>query len=65
METVGDLTCLRRAFPCAPGKRAAAIATDDLDVRMLLEPACRTDSRTIRQNVDHLSPFLARTTIQA
>ena len=57
MEAVCDLTRLRRTFLRALGERTAAIATDHLDVRMLLEPVCRTDSRTIRHNVDHLPPF--------
>ena len=57
MEAVGDLTRLRRAFMRALGKRTAAIAADDLDVRMPLEPVrCRARG-TIRQKVDHLPPL--------
>ncbi len=38
MKTVGDLSRLRRAFPRALGERPAAIAADNLDARMPLEP---------------------------
>ena len=38
MKAVGDLPCLRRALVCALGERTAAIAADNLDARMPLEP---------------------------
>ncbi len=57
MEAVGDLPRLRRAFMCALGEGTAAIAADDLDVRMLLEPVRCRARRTIRQKVDHLTPL--------
>src|SRR5208283_4893654 len=57
MEAVGDLTRLRRAFTAALGERSAAIAADDLDFRMPLEPGRSRTSRTIRQKVDHLTPL--------
>ena len=57
MEAVGDLTRLRRAFTAALGERSAAIAANDLDFRMPLEPGRSRTSRTIRQKVDHLTPL--------
>ena len=38
MKTVGDLSRLRRAFLRPLGERPAAIAADNLDARMPLEP---------------------------
>ena len=60
MKTIGDLPGLRRAFPRALGERAAAIAADDLDVRMPLEPVRRHARGTIRQKVDYLPLFQVR-----
>ena len=59
LEAVGDLTRLRRAFMSALGERTAAIAADDLDAQVLLEPARRHACRTIRQKIDHLTPLQA------
>ena len=42
---------------CTLGKQTAAIAADDLYVRMLLEPVRCRARRTIRQKVDHLTPL--------
>jgi len=57
MKTVGDLPRLRRAFLRALGERTAAIAADDLDVGMSLEPVGRRARGTIRQKIDHLPSF--------
>ncbi len=57
MKSIGDLPGLRRAFPRALGERAAAIAADDLDLRMPLEPVRRRARGTIRQKVDYLPPL--------
>ena len=57
MEAVGDLPGLRRAPACALGIEAAAIAADDLDLRMLARAIGRSLRRAIRQHVDNLAPL--------
>jgi len=42
---------------CALGERTAAIAADDLDTRMLLEPICCHAGGTLRKKVDNLPLF--------
>lgn len=57
MKTIGDLQRLRRASSRALGERTAAIAADDLDARLPLEPVRDHARGTIRQKVDYLPLF--------
>ena len=57
MKPVGDLPRLRRTLLRALGERTAAIAADDLDTRMLLEPICCHAGSALRKKIDNLPLF--------
>jgi hypothetical protein len=55
VKTVSDLSRLRRALARGVCIKSSAIAADDLDFRMLLEPVSRGPGRAIRQQFHHLA----------
>ena len=55
METVSDLSRLRRALARCVGIKTGAISADNLDFRMPLEPVSRGGGRAIRQQIHHLT----------
>jgi hypothetical protein len=55
VKAVSDLSRLRRALARGVRIEASAIAADDLDFRMPLEPVCRGPGRAIRQQFHHLA----------
>src|SRR4051812_2953704 len=54
MEAVSDLPRLRCSLTRALQLQAAAVAANDLDLAMLLEPARRRIRRAVREQVDDL-----------
>ncbi len=57
MEAVRDLNGIRGALPRALGVGAAAVAGNDLDAGMLLQPGGQGLSLTVREQVDHAAAF--------
>ncbi len=57
VEAIGDLAALWLTLPSTVGVEATSIASCDFDLRMLAERVRTNLSRSIRQNVDHLSSF--------
>ena len=57
METVSNLPRLRRALSRPLRIKAAAIAADDFDLRVLAKPFGSPCGRTILQHIDNLAPL--------
>ena len=55
MKAVSDLSRLRRTLARGVRIKTSAIAADDLDFRMPLEPVSRSAGRAIRQQLHHLT----------
>jgi hypothetical protein len=57
MKAIGDLPRLRRALTRGVRIKARAIAADNLDFRVPLEPCCHRRRGAIREQVHHVTPL--------